>query len=104
MCSACLLIFAASLRSTKHRVTLPPNAAEIIAKDETNPLHVLESRYSIPYFLGPDPDSVIECLPTCTGPDRPPRYSPITQRAYNDMRASLVYPAKAKKKEAEEAH
>jgi isopenicillin N synthase-like dioxygenase len=38
-------------------------------------------RYAIPYFLGPHMDTVIECLPTCQGPDRPPKHAPIT---YND--------------------
>jgi isopenicillin N synthase-like dioxygenase len=33
-------------------------------------------RYSIAYFHSPNPDRVIECLPSCTGPDNPPRYPP----------------------------
>jgi len=39
-------------------------------------------RYAIPYFLGPHLDTVIECLPTCQGPDRPPKYPPITYDEY----------------------
>jgi isopenicillin N synthase-like dioxygenase len=39
-------------------------------------------RYAIPYFLGPHLDTVIECLPTCQGPDRPPAWPPITYDAY----------------------
>jgi isopenicillin N synthase-like dioxygenase len=31
-------------------------------------------RYSIAYFHSPNPDAVIECAPTCTGVDNPPRY------------------------------
>ena len=31
-------------------------------------------RYSIAYFHSPNPDAVIECVPTCTGVDNPPRY------------------------------
>jgi isopenicillin N synthase-like dioxygenase len=38
-------------------------------------------RYSIPLFFGPSGDAVIECLPTCQGPDRPPLYKPTTYRA-----------------------
>ena len=34
-------------------------------------------RYSIPYFAIPDIDAVIECLPTCQGPDNPPKYEPL---------------------------
>jgi isopenicillin N synthase-like dioxygenase len=26
------------------------------------------SRYAIPFFLGPNHDSVVECVPTCVGP------------------------------------
>ena len=37
-------------------------------------------RYSIAYFHSPNPDSVIECLPTCIGPDNPPRYPPAVYR------------------------
>lgn len=53
---------------------------------------MLKQRYSIPYFLSPDPDSLIECLPTCTSEDRPPHYFPITQREYNRVRATMQYP------------
>jgi len=31
-------------------------------------------RYSIAFFYSPNPDAVIECLPSCVGPDRPPAY------------------------------
>jgi isopenicillin N synthase-like dioxygenase len=55
-------------RSTPHRA-LPP---------------VGRPRYAIPYFMGPHLDTVITCLPTCHGPDNPPRYPPITYAAYLD--------------------
>jgi isopenicillin N synthase-like dioxygenase len=54
------------LKSTPHRA-LPP---------------VGRHRYAIPFFLGPRIDTVIECLPTCQGPDNPPRFPPITYEAY----------------------
>ncbi len=37
-------------------------------------------RYSIAYFYSPDPDSVIECLPSCVSADNPPRYPPAVYR------------------------
>ncbi|HUN50156.1 MAG TPA: 2-oxoglutarate and iron-dependent oxygenase domain-containing protein [Candidatus Sulfotelmatobacter sp.] len=37
-------------------------------------------RYSIAYFHSPNPDSVIECLPTCAGPDNPAKYPPAVYR------------------------
>ena len=37
-------------------------------------------RYSIAYFHSPNPDSLIECLPTCVGPDNPAKYPPALYR------------------------
>ncbi|MFN7192455.1 MAG: 2OG-Fe(II) oxygenase family protein, partial [Rhodospirillales bacterium] len=53
--------------STKHRVI------------STNTV----DRYSIPVFFGPNADALIEVLPTCQGPNNPPKYKPIT---YRDLR------------------
>jgi isopenicillin N synthase-like dioxygenase len=39
-----------------------------------------QDRYSIAFFYSPNPDSVIECLPSCRGPDRAPRYAPAVYR------------------------
>jgi isopenicillin N synthase-like dioxygenase len=39
-------------------------------------------RYAVPYFFDPRTDYVITCLPTCCGPDDPPRYEPITYEVY----------------------
>ena len=40
------------------------------------------SRYAIPFFLGPNHDSIVDCVPTCVGPDKPPRYEPTTYGAF----------------------
>ena len=53
-------------KSTPHRA-LPP-----VGRD----------RYAIPFFLGPHVDTVIACLPTCQGPQNPPRFPPITYEDY----------------------
>jgi isopenicillin N synthase-like dioxygenase len=37
-------------------------------------------RYSIAFFYSPNVDAVIECLPSCAGPDNPPRYPPAVYR------------------------
>ncbi|MBT5265111.1 MAG: isopenicillin N synthase family oxygenase [Rhodospirillaceae bacterium] len=36
-----------------------------------------QERYSIPFFAIPDFDAVVECLPSCHGPDNPPKYQPL---------------------------
>ena len=55
-------------RSTRHRVVNPPHAAG--------------GRLSFCYFVEPNHDAVIDCLPTCRGPDRPAKYPPITAGDY----------------------
>lgn len=43
-----------------------------------------EERYAIPFFLNANPDTVVECLPTCQGPENPPKYETMTVKAYSD--------------------
>lgn len=50
------------LPSTPHRVVNPPG------------MKAERSRYSIPFFVHPNPDFVIETLPQCISEDRPNRY------------------------------
>ena len=45
-----------------------------------------EMRYAIPFFFGPSNDAVIRVVPSCTGPDNPPRYEPLR---YLDHRQKL---------------
>ena len=51
-------------------------------------------RYSIVYFVSPDPNALVECLPACTDAQNPAKYEPITQESYRAMRAQLQYPKK----------
>ena len=40
-------------------------------------------RYSVPFFLHPNPDVVLDVLPSCVTPDNPKRYpEPITAHEY----------------------
>lgn len=39
-------------------------------------------RYAIPFFFDCTIDYPMECLPTCQGPDNPPRYPPTTYHDY----------------------
>jgi isopenicillin N synthase-like dioxygenase len=65
--------------STKHRVRIPP------AERRATP------RVSIPFFHHPNYDAVIDCLPSCTSDDDPPRYPPVTSGQYLDDRVRAVY-------------
>ena len=53
-------------------------------------------RYAIPFFFDANIDYPMACLPTCSGPDNPPKYEPIsymdymlwfTRRNYDHVRA-----------------
>ncbi|KAK5119842.1 hypothetical protein LTR85_007168 [Meristemomyces frigidus] len=76
-----------SLKSTLHRVTLPPLSDRIEGAQR-----MTRARYSIPYFVSADPESLVECLPACTDAQNPVKYEPVTQRAYSKVRAKLQYP------------
>ena len=68
-------------KSTPHRA-LPP---------------VGRHRYAIPFFLGPQFDWEIACLPTCTGPDDPPRWPPITYAAWQEYWYDANYDPKVQR-------
>jgi isopenicillin N synthase-like dioxygenase len=44
--------------------------------------HSGNGRYSCPYFFDPDMDAMITALPTCVGPDNPPRHPPVRYGDY----------------------
>lgn len=63
------------LPSTPHRVINPPGA-----KSD-------QPRYSIPFFLHPNPDFLIETLPQCIGRERPNLYpDPISANDFLEQR------------------
>jgi isopenicillin N synthase-like dioxygenase len=51
--------------ATTHRVVNPPGDANL-------------PRYSLPFFVHPYPECVLEALPCCVTPDNPAKYPPIT--------------------------
>jgi isopenicillin N synthase-like dioxygenase len=61
--------------STPHRVVSPAG----------------RERFSVAFFLDPNPDAEIACLPGCAMPDRPARYSPIRGDAFLRARLSPTY-------------
>jgi isopenicillin N synthase-like dioxygenase len=58
-------------RSNMHRVINPPICPSIS-----------KPRQSIAYFLHPNHDAVIECIPTCLLPGEEPKHAPITAGVY----------------------
>ena len=61
--------------STPHRVVSPPG----------------RDRYSVAFFLDPNPEALIECLPGCSGPDRPAKYPPVSASDYLRERLDATY-------------
>jgi len=61
--------------STPHKVVNPPG----------------RDRYSIAFFLDPDPDAWVECLPTCTDATRPIKYSPVSAADFLRSRLEPTY-------------
>jgi isopenicillin N synthase-like dioxygenase len=61
--------------STTHRVVNPQNE------------NARKPRYSVPFFLHPNPDVVLDPLPQCVTPDNPRRYdTSITSHEYLQQR------------------
>lgn len=50
-----------------------------------------KERTTMPFFFGTNYDTRIACLPTCTGPDRLPRYPPVLAGEYLARRLREVY-------------
>jgi isopenicillin N synthase-like dioxygenase len=61
--------------STPHRVVNP----------------VGRERYSVAFFLDPNPDAVVDCLPSCVSTERPARYAPTTGASYLKSRLDATY-------------
>ncbi|ONH51758.1 hypothetical protein CcI49_35090 [Frankia sp. CcI49] len=64
--------------ATEHRVVNPP------AETAHQP------RMSIPYFQHPNFDALIECIPSCTSANNPPRYRSVLAGDWSKYRMSLA--------------
>ena len=54
-----------------------------------------KDRISLPYFVNADYDAVISCLPTCQGPDDPPKYPPLNQGPLVYEKFKRIWPSSA---------
>ncbi len=61
--------------STPHRVGIPP--VDLRARSQ---------RLSIAYFVRPNYDAPIACIPSCTGDNQPPLYPETTLKDYSVAR------------------
>ena len=61
--------------STPHRVVSPAG----------------RERYSVAFFLDPNPDALVACLDSCAGPGRPAKYPPVTAADYLRQRLDATY-------------
>jgi isopenicillin N synthase-like dioxygenase len=53
-------------------------------------------RYSIAFFLDPNPEALVSALPTCVAPGQAPRHPPVTAAEHLRQRLSATYkPASA---------
>ncbi len=48
-------------------------------------------RYSVAFFLDPNPDVVVSALPTCLSSGQPAHYPPIVASDYLSQRLSRTY-------------
>jgi isopenicillin N synthase-like dioxygenase len=66
--------------STPHKVVSPPG----------------KDRYSVAFFLDPNPDAVVACLPSCTSAERPAKYAPISGADFLRSRLEPTYASTTK--------
>jgi isopenicillin N synthase-like dioxygenase len=61
-----------------------------------------KERYSIPFFFGPNYDTVVEALPSCVDAEHPAKYEPVTSGDYVNGRfaATFAHYAEAQKQES----
>jgi isopenicillin N synthase-like dioxygenase len=61
--------------STPHRVVNPSG----------------RERHSVAFFLDPNPDAIVACLPTCASPENPSRYPAVRGDEYLQSRLEVTY-------------
>ncbi len=66
------------LPSTTHRVVNPKGS------------NAFESRYSMPFFVHPEPNTSLNCLPQCCTAQHPKRYDDITAGDYHRQRLNEI--------------
>ena len=82
-------------RGANQRPDLPGWRAAMLARydatDYGNITLLAADEVSLAFFLDPNPDALVACLPTCGTPDRPARYAPILAADYLRDRLDATY-------------
>jgi isopenicillin N synthase-like dioxygenase len=93
------------LRATPHQVLEPfyPNSTGEEVDNDDGSITVVPERYSIAFFCNANKETMLECLPVCQGPDRPPKYEPINAFEYLTARLASTIPVVAPSAEVERA-
>lgn len=71
-------------RSTMHRVMTPDDLDDAMSR-----------RMSVGYFMHPNYDAEIRCIPTCVAPGEDPKYPPITAGGHIRAKIEASHSAKA---------
>eukprot|EP01052_Picozoa_sp_SAG31_P007381 SAG31_NODE_352_length_17229_cov_9.658669_6_plen_111_part_00 len=69
-------------QATVHRVVNPPISSKESIRDNdydaNGKAQRCTRRQSLIFFLNPNYDAIVECIPSCKSPTKPPRYPPIS--------------------------
>ncbi|XP_039155720.1 LOW QUALITY PROTEIN: 2-oxoglutarate-Fe(II) type oxidoreductase hxnY-like [Eucalyptus grandis] len=61
-----------------------------------------QERYSVPFFMTPNHDCLVQCLPTCTSEENPPKFPPVLCQTYLSQRlGDILADLKEYKREGE---
>ena len=79
-----------------HRVALPPLDSTAQSQSSQS---VTRARYSIPYFVAPDHDAIVQCISSCVTAEQPAKYEPVKWSEYGEYISKYMYDKDAQKEE-----
>lgn len=77
------------LRSTRHRVHFPPLDDRFEGTER-----ITRKRYSMPFFVLPKPDTMMECFPACCDGENPAKYESERYGDWLEMRSQESFGTK----------
>jgi isopenicillin N synthase-like dioxygenase len=85
-----LTLVSDQIKSCYHHVSIPQPGSKHETLSADGRYRVVPGRYSIPYFVYPDADSLIEVIKECTSVDRPAMFEPMLMRDFFNMRLEQI--------------